>query len=136
VAECFVLDTSALLTLIEREAGVDQLQAIVLEAINGNAVLFGCFASLTEVDYIALQEEGEDFARKRMIDLHALPIQWLHSDNALCSVAAKLKAAYRISFADSFVAATAQRFDATLIHKDPEFNALAAIVKQKMLPPK
>jgi len=46
-------DTSALLTLIEREAGVEQLQAIVSDAIDGNTALFCCFASLTEVEYIA-----------------------------------------------------------------------------------
>ena len=48
-----------------------------------------------------------------------MPIQWLHSDAALCHEAARLKAAHKISFADAFVAATATRFDGTLVHKDP-----------------
>jgi hypothetical protein len=43
----------------------------------------------------------------------------------LCSEAAKLKAVHRVSFADAFVAATAKRVDAVLIHKGPEFAALA-----------
>jgi predicted nucleic acid-binding protein len=63
-------------------------------------------------------------------------VKWHHSDDALCGTAAKLKAANKRSFADAFVAALAQRLDATLIHKDPEFLALTDAVKQRMLPPK
>ena len=132
----FVFDTSAILTLIELEAGADQLKEIVLAAINRSTEILGCFVSLTEVEYIARQEEGEDFACRRMADLHSLPIQWVHSDEALCASAAKLKAAHRISFADAFVAATAIRFDATLVHKDPEFLPLAPTLRQLALPPK
>lgn len=68
--------------------------------------------------------------------MKAWPIQCLHSDDALCGSAAKLKAAHKVSLADAFVAATAMRFDATLIHKDPEFISLAGIIKQEMLPRK
>jgi predicted nucleic acid-binding protein len=136
VAENFVLDTSAILTLTDNEPGADQVQAYLVDAIGGRVQLYGCFVSLTEVHYITLQEEGEQLAQQRMADLNALPIRWVHSDPALCAEAAKLKAANRISFADAFVAATAQRFDATLIHKDPEFQMLASTLKQIMLPPK
>lgn len=65
-----------------------------------------------------------------------MPVQWLHSDDALCSEAAKLKAAHKVSFADAFVAATAKRVDAVLIHKDPEFNTLDGVIKLHGLPPK
>ena len=94
------------------------------------------FASLTEVEYITAQEEGAEAARQRLADLNAMSIQWLHSDAALCHEAARLKAAHKMSFADAFVAATARRFDATLVHKDPQFDPLAGEVKQHMLPPK
>jgi len=136
VAESIVLDTSALLTLTDNEPGADQVQAFITDAIAGHVRLYGSFVSLTEVHYITLQEEGEQIALQRLADLNALPIQWLHSDAALCGAAAKLKAANKMSFADSFVAATAQRFDATLIHKDPEFTKLALLAKQIVLPPK
>jgi len=36
-------------------------------------------------------------------------VQWLRSDAASCSDAAKLKAAHKLSFADVFVAASAHR---------------------------
>jgi predicted nucleic acid-binding protein len=136
VADIFILDTSALLTFIEDEPGADQVQAVLFEAAAGRSKLYACFVSLTEVQYITHQERGEIVAQQRLADLRKLQIQWVHSDDELCSAAAKLKAAHRMSFANSFVAATAQRFDATLIHKDPEFQALATILKQIMLPPK
>ena len=45
-----------------------------------------------------------------------------------------LKSQYRISFADAFIAATAIHLDAVLVHKDPEFEALNAILQTNSLP--
>jgi predicted nucleic acid-binding protein len=63
-------------------------------------------------------------------------VKWHHTDDALCSEAAKLKAAHKVSFADAFVAATALRLNATLVHKDAEFGALQGVIKLHTLPPK
>jgi len=38
------------------------------------------------------------------------------------------------ALADAFVGATAQRFGALLIHKDPEFESLKSVIKLKALP--
>jgi predicted nucleic acid-binding protein len=136
VADAVVLDTSAILTLTGNEPGADEVQAYLAEAIAGRIQLHGSFASLTEVEYNTVQEEGAETAAQRLANLNALPIHWLHSDAALCHEAAALKAAHKISFADAFVAATAMRFGATLVHKDPEFEALAGELDQHKLPPK
>ena len=136
MADAVVLDTSAILALTGNEPGADEVHMHLTDAIAGRIRLYASFVSLTEVEYITLQVRGAETARQRLADLSASPIEWLHSDAALCSAAAKLKAAHKISFADAFVAATAQRFDALLIHKDPEFQTLAGVVKQQMLPPK
>mgnify|MGYP001587443794 FL=1 len=129
-------DTSAFLTLTGDELGADQVQAHITDAIAGRIQLHASFVSLTEVEYITLQEEGQEAAQERLAEVRTLSIRWHHSDDALCSAPAKLKAAHRISFADSFVAALAQRLDATLVHKDPEFSTLTDMVKLEMLPPK
>ncbi len=130
------MDTSAILTLTGNKPGADEVQKYLAQAIAGRIQLHASFASLTEVEYITSQEEGAEAARQRLADLNALPVQWLHSDAALCHEAATLKAAHKISFADAFIAATAKRFDATLLHKDPEFHSLSGEVKQHTLPPK
>ena len=136
MAEIVVFDTSAFLTLTGEEPGADTVQKFITDALAGEIDLRASFVSLTEVEYITRQAKGEEVARQRLADIKALPIQWLHSDETLCSEAAKLKAAHKVSFADAFVAATAQRLNATLVHKDPEFDALKGIIKLHGLPPK
>jgi predicted nucleic acid-binding protein len=48
--------------------------------------------------------------------------------------AARLKAAHWLSFADAIIAAFALREDATLLHKDPQFEALDGEVMLEALP--
>lgn len=136
MADAVVLDTSAFLTLTGEEPGADTVQQFITDALAGELDLHASFVSLTEIEYITRQKEGEKIAGERLADIKALPVCWLHSDDALCEAAAKLKAAHKMSFADAFVAATAKRLDATLIHKDPEFDALAGVIKLQGLPPK
>ena len=136
MADAVVLDTSAFLTLTGDEPGADTVQKFITDALAGEIDLHASFVSLTEIEYITCQKEGEETARERLADIKALPVQWLHSDDALCSEAAKLKAAHKVSFADAFVAATAKRLDATLVHKDPEFDTLKGAIKLHGLPPK
>ena len=136
MADAVVFDTSAFLTLTGEESGADTVQELITNALAGVIELHASFVSLTEVEYLTRQEEGEAIARQRLADIKALPVQWLHSDEALCSEAAKLKAAHKISFADAFVAAMAQRLNAMLVHKDPEFNLLTGLLKLHSLPPK
>ena len=136
MADPLLLDTSAILAFTEDEPGADQVQAALLDTDAGVLLLHACFVTLTEVEYIARQERGELAAEQRIDELRSLPILWVHSDRALYSAAAKLKAGHRISFADAFVAAATLRFDATLVHRDPEFLPLRPMLKQLVLPPK
>ena len=131
-----VIDTSAWFTLAEAEAGADKVESYLAEAWMGRVTAHASFVSLTELEYIRAREQGPESAAELVALVKKQPVEWHHSDDALCSAVAKLKAAHRISFADSFVAALAQRLDATLVHKDPEFSTLAGIVKLEMLPPK
>jgi predicted nucleic acid-binding protein len=124
------------MAFLEDEPGADQVQTALLQAAEGGSTIYASFVSLTEVEYITRQERREQVAQERIAGLRELRIEWIHSDDALCAAAAKLKATHRISFADAFVAATALRFDATLIHKDPEFLPLGPGLKQLALPPK
>ncbi|MCP4110600.1 MAG: type II toxin-antitoxin system VapC family toxin [Desulfobacteraceae bacterium] len=48
----------------------------------------------------------------------------VESTQELGLIAGTLKAVDRISFADTWVAATAIFYDAVLVHKDPEFEQL------------
>ena len=104
--------------------------------MDGRVALHASFVSLTEMEYITAQKLGPDKARELLESVEEQPVAWHHSDKALCSEAAKLKTAHQVSFADSFVAATALRLGAVLVHKDPEFDALKGVMKLHPLPPK
>ena len=136
MSNAFLLDTSAWLTWSQDEPGADEVETYFEEAMDGEATLHSSFVSLTELEYITAQKFGADKARELLESVEDKPVRWHQSDRALCGEAAKLKAAHKVSFADAFVAATAQRFNATLVHKDPEFDALKGVIKLHGLPPK
>jgi len=136
VADALVLDPSACFAFLEDEAGTDVVESYLVDAREGRRVIHLSFATLTEVEYITTQERSASDAGAALAKMKAWPVQWLHSDETLCGEAAKLKAAHKVSFADAFVAATAQRLNATLVHKDPDFDPLKGIIKLHALPPK
>jgi predicted nucleic acid-binding protein len=130
------LDTSACFAFLENEAGADIVEKYLLDARAERVAVHASFASLTEVEYITIQERSAADAAAALAKMKGWPVRWHHTDDLLCSEAAKLKAAHKISFADAFVAATALRMDAILVHKDPDFDALSGIIKLHPLPPK
>jgi predicted nucleic acid-binding protein len=134
MAEVVLLDTSACLTFLENEAGAGTVEACLLDARAGLVVVHASFVTLTEVEYITTREQGPAVASQALAKMRAGPVRWHHSDDDLCAAAARFKAAGRLSLADAFVAATAQRLGATLIHKDPEFEALGDRLKLQSLP--
>ena len=103
-------------------------------AVQGKAKCFGCFITLMEVLYRVWRDEDKAAAQLAHQQCLALPIEWMHSDNVLLSRAAEFKALHPLSLADAWIAACAAENGATLLHKDPEFNALP--ISQEMLPPK
>lgn len=136
MADAVVLDTSACFAFLENEAGADIVETYLLDARAERIAVHASFASLTEVEYITIQERSAADASAALAKMKGWPVRWHHTDDVLCSEAAKLKAAHKISFADAFVAATALRINAMLVHKDPDFDALKGIIKLHPLPPK
>lgn len=130
----FVLDTSALLTYFEDEAGADQVEGLLEQAHQQQAFLLVSFISFMEIFYITLREQGEDVARERLALLQQLPLICVESDPATGLAAGHLKAVYPLSLADCWVAALAEQFGAVLVHKDPEFEFLGDRIKTLSLP--
>jgi len=129
-ADRYLLDTSAILTLMEDEDGADRVE----EILQDGQVLIP-FPVLLEVYYISLQEKSEPVADERYALVRHLPVTEIWSvDEPTLLTAARLKARFRVSFADALIAAFAARQQATLVHKDPEFEALADHVQQEPLP--
>lgn len=130
----YVLDTSAFLTLIEDEDGADVVEDLLQRAQRGEVELFASFVSFTEVLYIALQEHDEAEAHTRLDLMKQLPVERVESSEKIGMLAGEFKAWHRISFADAWIAATAQFYTATLVHKDPEFEQIKNDVTLLPLP--
>jgi predicted nucleic acid-binding protein len=126
----FLLDTSALLTLIEDEPGAERVEQLLRTA--SIVIPWMC---IFEVTYVTQQERGVTEAERRYALLRSLPVThlWEH-DEALLLTAARLKAQFRLPLADTIIAACALRGNAILVHKDPQFEALDGQVTLEALP--
>ena len=126
----YLLDTSAILSLMENEDGADRVEEILRD---GDVLI--PFPVLMEVYYISLQERSEPIADERYALVRHLPVTEIWSvDEPTLLTAARFKAQSRVSFADALIAAFAVRQQATLVHKDPEFESLTEHVQQEPLP--
>ena len=130
----YVLDTSAWLTLIEDEPGADTVQSLLEAAQAGGAILLTSFMSYMEVYYITRQERGVEEAQARIYLMTALPVLRIESSARLSVQAAEIKATRRVSVADAWIAALAGEHEATLVHKDPEFDQVAELTQTMALP--
>ena len=61
--------------------------------------------------------------------MRRLAITRVESSDKLGLIAGRLKATHKLSFADSWTAATAVLYDFTLVHKYPEFEQLKDEIK-------
>jgi predicted nucleic acid-binding protein len=126
----YLLDTSALLSFIEDEPGSDRVE----EVLKGASILLP-WPVLMETYYITLQEKGRAEADRRYALLRQLRAEILWTmDEPILLTAARLKAEHHVSLADAVLAAFAIRNNAVLIHKDPEFDALAGLLPMEALP--
>ena len=128
----FMLDTSAILTLRDDEAGADRVAEVLDLAIKSKAKCYGCFLTLMEVLYRVWRDEGKVAGQLAHQQCMALPIEWLSNSETLLAKAAEYKAIYPLSIADAWIAACAFEQGAVLLHKDPEFKPLPVV--QELLP--
>lgn len=110
-----VLDSWAIMRLLEN---AEPAATRVREQINsGDCVM--SWINLGEVYYVLHRAVGEREARSTVSDVETLVDPRL-PDRELVLAAGRIKARYPMAYADSFAAATAVRFDATLWTGDPE----------------
>jgi len=113
----FVLDTSALLTLRDDEAGADRVAEVLDLALKGKTKCYGCFITLMEVLNRVWRDEDQAAGQLAYQQCLALPIEWLPSTDALLLKAAEYKANYPLSIADAWIAACASDQGAVLLQK-------------------
>jgi PIN domain nuclease of toxin-antitoxin system len=118
-----VLDAWAVLALLNDEPAATEVD----RAITADTAVISLI-NLGEVIYRAIPRRGEQRTLEA-VGTVGRRIQVEAVDDNLVIAAARLKAANRLSYADAFCVATAQRHDALLYTGDPEILALNHLVQ-------
>jgi ribonuclease VapC len=124
-----VLDSYAVITYLQRQAGYEEVANIFDGCITGNREVFFCIINWGEVMYHALRTGGEAKARLADDVMRALPINLVEANKELTLQAARLKAVYKMSYADCFAAALAKKKKCELVTGDKEFKQVEKEVK-------
>ena len=120
----YVLDASALLTLLLREPGFHRVEQLIHEAqLSANPLLLSV-VNWGEILYLSWQRHGEHVARATMADLARFPIRTLPVDIMQAERASELKVTHQIPYVDCIAAALASLNHATLVTSDRDFEKL------------
>ena len=130
VASSYLLDSSALLALIEDEPGATRVEKL----LRNESVLIP-WVALLEVHYVTARRHDVAEADRRygLLTQVGATVLW-ENDERLLLQASRLKATYRLSLADSLIAAHALRHSSLLVHRDPEYQHLADELELEQLP--
>jgi ribonuclease VapC len=131
----YVLDSYAVLTYLQNEAGADRVEALLAEAQSGRVCLYLSAVNFGEVAYIVQRKAGAEGLRSLLLALDTLPLRIVDATRELALRAAGIKAKAAIAYADCFAVALAQSLDAPVVTGDPEFGGVAALVSVEWLPP-
>jgi len=120
----FVLDSSALLTLLLNRPGADKIGNLMELALAGRRELSMSVINWGEVYYSVWRDQGPGFAHHFLKEVVQLPIALLPVDLALTQRAAEFKANCNLPYADCFAAALAVERQATLATSDQDFASV------------
>lgn len=134
MGETYVLDSFALLALLGREPGGDEMAHLLKEAQAGEARLLMTWVNLGEVAYIVRRRWGEKRLHRMLATLEATALEVMPVGRELTLTAARIKAEYPLAYADAFAAALAEQAGATLVTGDPEFRLLEESIPIRWLP--
>lgn len=125
MAKTWVLDSFAILALLNREPGGEQVAALLQQAKTGESRLLMTWVNVGEVAYIIERRWGRAHMHKALALLEATDLRIVPVERDLALLAAHIKALYPLAYADAFAAALAHQKKATLVTGDPEFQAVA-----------
>ena len=128
----YVLDTSAVLTVLNREDGLDTLLTLLDKAKDHLDVLYIPFMALMELEYLLLRRVNPEETMAILTLVMAWPVQVPESTEEWRHQAAMIKFHTPLSVADAWIASLAQLHHAELIHKDPEYELVPELPMVKL----
>jgi uncharacterized protein len=124
-----VVDSWALLAWLRDEQPADYVRNVLQQAEAGDIQLLMSWINAGEVYYMLARKHSATMAEEFLTRLPSLPIRLVKPDEESIIAAARLKSLHRISYADGFAAALAQKEDATLITGDPELRGMGDVLE-------
>ena len=117
-----VLDTSAVIAYLAQEPGGEQLKTIRRTAALP-------FIVITELYYVIWRKHEQTFADRVIQDVLSWRLPLLTADERLSLSAGYIKSRFQLGLADSYIAACALAYEATLVTKDADFHVLEPDLK-------
>jgi len=129
----YLLDSFALMAYLNDESGGTRIQELLALAGERKCRILMCMVNLGEVLYITERKRGLPLAQSVLALVESLAVELLDASRDLVLDAAHVKAHHALSYADAFAVASAMREQATVLTGDPEFEAVADLVKVEWL---
>jgi predicted nucleic acid-binding protein len=120
--KALVLDTWSIVAYFEDEPSGEQVADLIADAQESGASLAMSVVKAGELWYLMERRSSEADANEAVAELRQLSIRLVEVDWDLACPAASFKSKRRMSFADCYAAALAQRSDAKLVTGDSEFK--------------
>jgi uncharacterized protein len=131
-----VFDSWALMAFLEDEPAAEAVQELIAEAQDIDNGLLVSAINLGEVWYSLARVKSEEDADRAVTEIMGLGFQTIDVDWDLANRAARLKAKYRLSYADCIAAALASGRAIEIVTGDPEFRQVQRLVRIYWLPGK
>lgn len=122
--KALVLDSWAIMAWLKGEACAPVVERYLMDAFGGRLRLSISVLNLGEIYYLTAKYRNRSVASQVLQRLDGFRVATLPAPNDLVMKAARLKAGWPISYADSFAAATALDRNEPLVTGDPELRAL------------
>lgn len=134
MSNCFILDSWALMALLQHEEpAVTRVREVVKEANLQQARLLISIINVGEVYYRAGRLRGKKAADHVLLRISQLPLTIVSADDDTVVAAAAIKMVYSIAYADAFAAEVARRWEGVLLTGDPEFAKVQDFVRIEWL---
>lgn len=132
--EVYVLDSFAILALLEGEERGKEVLDLMRRGERGEVRLMMTWVNMGEVAYIVERWRGKREVYQVLAALEVGPVEMVEVGRELALRAGELKAKYAIAYADAFAAALAMREGGEVVTGDPEFRKLEGEVSIWWLP--
>ena len=134
MTKTFVLDSFAVLALLGREPGSQEVADLLRKAQEEEIRALMTWVNAGEVAYIVERRWGVEGLYSALATMEATALEIVSVERELALMAAHIKAEHAIAYADAFAAALAQHCAAKLVTGDPEFKLLEKTLDIHWLP--